>query len=92
MGRGELETHLSARDAGAWCFNDEREIGGFDGALEAVPLRAGNPTEIGFRGAAKIENDKTKVGIAREQVGGLQRGGRARTTHPEQMRAEIWWQ
>ena len=85
----ELETHLRARNRGAGSFHDEHEIGGFDGALQAIPLRTGNAAQIRFGSATEIEDDEAEIGVTGEEVRGLQRAGGARTPHPEQMRAEI---
>lgn len=86
---GELKAQLGAGDGGAGRLHDQREIGGLDGALQPIPLRTGNAPEIGGGRASEIENDEPEVGVAGEQVGGLQRGRRAGAAHPDEMGEQV---
>lgn len=89
----EDEAELGARDGGTRCEDDEGEVGGLDGPLETIPVRAGDAAEVGRGGVAEIEDDEAEVGIAREEIGGLEgegrRSGIGRTTDPEKMGEEI---
>ena len=66
MGGGELKAQLGAGDGGAGRLHDQREVGGLDGALQPVPLRAGNAAEVGGGCTPQIEDDEPEVGVAGE--------------------------
>ena len=61
---------MRARHGGARRDHDEGEVGGFDGALEAIPETGGRAAEFALGGVAQIEDDEAEVGVAGEEVGG----------------------
>jgi hypothetical protein len=86
---GEFEAELGAGDAGAGCLDDEGEAGGFDGALQAVPVGGWRAAEVGVGGAAQIEDDEAEVGVAGEEVGDLQGGEGGGAAGPDEVGEEV---
>lgn len=85
----EFETHLCTRYGRARGRDDQREIRGLYGALQTIPLLGGDPPQIDGGRAAEIEDDETEIGIAGEEIGGVERGRSAGAAHPYEVGEQI---
>lgn len=87
--RVEHEAELGARHGRTGSLHQQGEVGGFDRALQTIPLWSGDAPQLGFRSSPQIEHHQAEIGITRQQVRGLQRIGGVAPANPNDVREEI---
>src|SRR5678816_4310566 len=81
---GEEQPRLRAWNHGSWRKYESGRGRGFEGALQAIPLRIRNPAEFGVGIVAQIKDDERQVAVAQKQIRAAHRLGGGAAANPEQ--------
>ena len=85
-GAVDFETNDRTRNLRGGCENEERDSGGLENPLEAIPGGGGDLPQFFFRAAADIEKNERKIGVAQEEISGAKGLLRVAAANPEQAR------